>query len=73
MTAPTSNLPPQAASQQINLRTLLEEMLERGASDLHITTGERPMLRIDGDIQPSKQDVVLHPKDTLQLAYSVLT
>ena len=73
MTAPTSNLPAQAATNQINLRTLLEEMLERGASDLHITTGERPMLRIDGDIQPSKQDVILHPKDTLQLAYSVLT
>ena len=72
MTAPTSNLPQNQAAQ-VNLRTLLEEMLERGASDLHITTGERPMLRIDGDIQPSKQDVVLHPKDTLQLAYSVLT
>jgi len=72
MTAPSSNLPP-VGTQQINLRTLLEEMLERGASDLHITTGERPMLRIDGDIQPSKQDIVLHPKDTLQLAYSVLT
>ena len=54
MTAPTSNLPQNQAAQ-VNLRTLLEEMLERGASDLHITTGERPMLRIDGDIQPSKQ------------------
>jgi twitching motility protein PilT len=62
-----------AAPQQVNLRVLLEEMLERGASDLHITAGARPMLRVDGDIVPSKQDVVLQPKDTLQLAYSVLT
>jgi twitching motility protein PilT len=64
---------PSAAPQQVNLRVLLEEMLERGASDLHITAGARPMLRVDGDIVPSKQDVVLQPKDTLQLAYSVLT
>ena len=25
-----------------NLRALLEEMIEKEASDLHITTGERP-------------------------------
>jgi twitching motility protein PilT len=70
MTAPAAPAP---APQQVNLRVLLEEMLERGASDLHITAGARPMLRVDGDIVPSKQDVVLQPKDTLQLAYSVLT
>src|SRR6188508_2133198 len=70
MTAPT---PAASATSQVNLRTLLEEMIERGASDLHVTAGARPMMRIDGDIVPSKQEVVLTPKDTLQLAYSVLT
>jgi twitching motility protein PilT len=56
-----------------NLRALLEEMIEREASDLHITAGERPKLRIDGDITDSSVNEVLTPKDTLQLAYSVLT
>jgi len=56
-----------------NLRALLEEMIEREASDLHITAGERPKLRIDGDITDSSVPDVLQPKDTLQLAYSVLT
>ena len=56
-----------------NLRALLEEMIEREASDLHITAGERPKLRIDGDITDSSVTDVLTPKDTLQLAYSVLT
>src|SRR6185437_3683515 len=56
-----------------NLRALLEEMIEKEASDLHITTGERPKLRIDGDITDSSVPEVLTPKDTLQLAYSVLT
>jgi twitching motility protein PilT len=66
MTAP-------AAVQSINLRSLLEEMIERDASDLHITAGERPKLRIDGEIANSNVELVLSPKDTLQLAYSVLT
>ena len=57
----------------LNLRTLLEEMIERDASDLHITAGERAKMRIDGDIVNSKNDYVLSPKDTLQIAYSVLT
>ena len=56
-----------------NLRALLEEMIEREASDLHITAGERPKLRIDGDITTARSSSVLTPKDTLQLAYSVLT
>jgi len=57
----------------LNLRSLLEEMIEKDASDLHLTSGERPKLRVDGDIVDATSDVVLGPKDTLQLAYSVLT
>ena len=57
----------------LNLRSLLEEMIEKDASDLHLTTGERPKLRVDGDIVDASSDVVLGPKETLQLAYSVLT
>ncbi|HEV8177538.1 MAG TPA: type IV pilus twitching motility protein PilT [Gemmatimonadales bacterium] len=56
-----------------NLRSLLEEMLQRDASDLHITAAERPKLRVDGDMADSLVAEVLTPKDTLQLAYSVLT
>jgi twitching motility protein PilT len=48
-------------------------MIEKGASDLHITAGDRPKLRVDGDIVNSNIEVSLQPKDTLQLAYSVLT
>jgi len=60
-------------AQSLNLRQLLEEMIERDASDLHITAGDRPKLRIDGDIVNSNIEVVLAPKDTMQLAYSILT
>ncbi|MBI3569072.1 MAG: type IV pilus twitching motility protein PilT [Gemmatimonadetes bacterium] len=66
MTAPST-------AQSVNLRVLLEEMIERDASDLHITAGERAKLRIDGEIVSSRNEFVLTPKDTLQVAYSVLT
>jgi twitching motility protein PilT len=64
---------PSASGQQFNLRNLLQEMIDRGASDLHITAGVRPKMRIDGEMEDSNIDVVLQPKDTLQVAYSVLT
>ena len=63
--------PPQES--KLNLRTLLEEMINRGASDLHISAGERPKLRIDGVMLNAKHDTALAPKETLQIAYSVLT
>src|SRR4051812_41510578 len=75
-TAPTPTAAPAAAAPappQLNLRSLLQEVIERGASDLHITAGVRPKLRIDGEMEDSKLDVILQPKDTLQVAYSVLT
>jgi twitching motility protein PilT len=64
---------PAPGAQALNLRVLLEEMIERGASDLHISAGERPKLRVDGDMANSSVDFVMQPKDTMQLAYSVLT
>jgi twitching motility protein PilT len=57
----------------VNLRSLLEEMIEKDASDLHLVAGERPKLRIDGDIVNASSDEVMTPKETLGLAYSVLT
>ena len=57
----------------VNLRALLEEMIEKDASDLHLVAGERPKLRVDGDITSASSEEVLTPKDTLSLAYSVLT
>jgi twitching motility protein PilT len=57
----------------VNLRALLEEMIEKDASDLHLVAGERPKVRVDGDIVSASSEEVLTPKDTLSLAYSVLT
>lgn len=47
-------------------------MVERGASDLHITTGSPPQLRVDGRLVPLKVPP-LTPLETKQICYSVLT
>ncbi|HKQ58662.1 MAG TPA: type IV pilus twitching motility protein PilT [Candidatus Eisenbacteria bacterium] len=56
----------------VTLRDLLQEMTEKGASDLHITAGVPPEYRIDGLITASNHDV-LSPDLTAQLAYSVMS
>ncbi|RKZ16743.1 type IV pili twitching motility protein PilT [bacterium] len=53
------------------MRDLLEDMVSRGASDLHLAAGLPPQYRIDGQIV-STDLPVLTGDDTLRLAYSVL-
>ena len=55
-----------------NLHQLLKAMIEKGASDLHITTGSPPQLRIDGRLTPLKSPPMTAP-ETKQLCYSILT
>ena len=55
-----------------NLHQLLKIMVDKDASDLHITVGSPPQLRIDGGLVPLKTSK-LSPNETRQLCYSVLT
>jgi twitching motility protein PilT len=55
-----------------NLHQLLKTMIEKGASDLHITTGSPPQIRIDGHLVPLNTPP-LAPPETKQICYSILT
>jgi twitching motility protein PilT len=55
----------------VNLRDLLEDMTKRGASDLHLTVGSPPQLRVDGKLVPMQYDP-LTPEETKKLSYSVM-
>ncbi len=55
-----------------DINDLLIEVLEREASDLHITSGLPPMVRVNGDLRPLDYPRLM-PKDTQQLIYSILT
>jgi twitching motility protein PilT len=54
------------------MHDLLTLMIERGASDLHITTGTHPQIRLHGKLTALTQFEVQMPQDTQRLAYSVL-
>jgi twitching motility protein PilT len=56
----------------IELQKLLELVIEKKASDLHITTGSPPQFRIDGKLV-TFDTTILTPPDTKRLCYSVLT
>jgi twitching motility protein PilT len=62
----------QSGELRVNLHQLLKAMIEKGASDMHITTGSPPLLRIDGDIVPLKLPP-LGAVESKALCYSVLT
>src|SRR2546426_8114721 len=55
-----------------NMADLLQLMVDRGASDLHITSGTYPQIRVNGRLNQLTQFEVLTPQDTQRLSYSVL-
>lgn len=56
----------------VSLHQLLKVTIEKGASDLHITAGIPPQLRVNGSLVPLDLPP-LKPAETKQLVYSVLT
>ena len=55
-----------------NMADLLQILVDRGGSDLHITSGTYPQLRINGRLTQLTQFEQLTPQDTQRLAYSIL-
>ena len=56
----------------MDLRTLLKVASEKKASDLHVTVGSVPVVRIDGRLIPLSDFLVLSREDCKRLVYSVL-
>lgn len=58
---------------QITMEMLLRATVEKRASDLHITSGNPPRIRVSGRLVPIEGLPVLMPQDTQRLCYSVMT
>src|SRR6202012_5173534 len=58
---------------QLDFAEVLLEVLDRRASDLHITAGTPPMLRVRGRLAPMEGYPVLTPTDTREIVYSILS
>ncbi len=56
----------------VSMEELLNIMVQRGGSDLHISVGSPPKIRVDGKLYDSEHDI-LQPEVTKKLVYSVLT
>ena len=52
---------------------VLIETLERRASDLHITAGAAPTVRVRGRLTPLEDYPLLTPTDTREIVYSILS
>ena len=52
---------------------LLEHMVTENASDLHVTTGSPPVIRVRGEVERLVGYDSLTPEDTQQLLYRILS
>jgi twitching motility protein PilT len=56
----------------MHINELLKETMDAQASDLHLTVGRKPTIRVWGKLMPLEHRDVLTPEETSQLAYSML-
>jgi twitching motility protein PilT len=56
----------------MHIDDLLREVVEAQGSDLHLTAGIKPTMRVWGRLTPMEHYDVLTPEDTFQLGYSML-
>ena len=56
----------------LDFADVLLQVLDRRASDLHITAGAKPTVRVRGRLTPLDEFPVLTPTDTREIVYSIL-
>ena len=64
---------PSLGGEDIILVDLLLIMLERGASDLHLTAGARPAIRVNGELAQMEEFPVLTPPVIQRVMYAAIT
>ena len=69
---PPQHAPDQAAAD-LDLHTVLVKVLESGSSDLHLSVGAPPLMRLHGDLHPMEGYDVLVPQVIQRTMYAVLT
>src|SRR2546427_4310338 len=57
----------------VPVQELLTHVLTMDASDLHLTVGAKPTVRIHGDLKPLEQYDILEPDQVRRMVYAILT
>ena len=71
-TAAPQSSSPSAPGQIFNFKAVLQQLVQRGASDLHLKVGRPPTLRLHGDLVPLDHPA-LRPEDLKGLAEQLMT
>jgi twitching motility protein PilT len=56
-----------------NIDQLLSELVSRGGSDLHVTVGSHPVVRLHGSLKRMEEFPKLTAEDTLQMLYRIMS
>jgi twitching motility protein PilT len=59
--------------EELSINDLLEIVLQTRGSDLHITAGSPPVVRVHGDLRPLNEFPVLNGSQIRQMVYSIIT
>src|SRR3954447_22330854 len=69
---PAGGAPAAPAGPPFNFKAVLQQLVQRGASDLHLKVGRPPTLRLHGELVPLDQPA-LKPEDLKSLAEQLMT
>ena len=61
------------AAEELHVNDLLERVLDLGGSDLHLTAGIHPSVRVHGELKPLTEFPVLTPSELRRMVYAILT
>ena len=57
----------------LHINDLLELVIQWGGSDLHLTSGSPPVIRVHGDLRPVTELPILNGSQIRQMVFSILT
>src|ERR687891_156237 len=63
----------QPVAAPLSIDDLLEQVVVRGSSDLHVTVGSEPVVRINGRLERLEEFTRLSPEDTQRMLYRILS
>ncbi|HEX2267124.1 MAG TPA: type IV pilus twitching motility protein PilT [Actinomycetota bacterium] len=63
----------EGAAPSVSVQELLSHVLDKDASDLHLTAGAAPTIRVHGDLKPVEGYDVQEPEELRRMIYAILT
>ena len=62
-----------AVADELHINDLLDLVIQWGGSDLHLTSGSPPVIRVHGDLRPVTELPILNGSQIRQMVFSILT